>query len=396
MIEAQTEKRFLAFFYTAVIVALITLIFQNIQSPWVILACIGLFLLSFTFRNTSQFFTAKWIKYLVWLELLLLLVTALYDTGDSNIVFFYIFAANISLLYDSVFSGVCIGLCFIFQNGLDFYKDDFPPLAENLPVLFNRLLIFITVYMMIRLIKLEMLQGKQLRETLFQLKTKTKQSGDMYRKLKKTTMQLEEMTALKERNRIAREIHDTVGHTLTTVLIELEAGQRLIPVNPEEATERLESAKSQVRQGLDSIRQSVRMLGKGQEIKDLTQSLMLLIEETMKHGNVFINYDIDPLPPLSAEVENILYRALAEGLTNGMKHGESTAFVFQLKNQSGNVCFFLEDNGKGTDEILFGYGLTAMKDGVEEAGGVFHVSSACGESFKTRIEIPQNKGETDE
>nr|MBP7176947.1 sensor histidine kinase [Thermoclostridium sp.] len=285
--------------------------------------------------------------------------------------------------------------CFMFQNGLDFYKDNFPPLVGNLPVLFNRLLIFITVYVMIRLIKLEMLQGKQLRETLFQLKTKTKQSGDMYSKLKKTTMQLEEMTALKERNRISREIHDTVGHTLTTVLIELEAGQRLIPVNPEEATERLELAKGQVRQGLDSIRQSVRMLGKGQEIKALTHSLMLLIEETMKHGNVFIKYDIAPLPPLSAEVENILYRALAEGLTNGMKHGESTAFVFQLKTQSGKVCFFLEDNGKGTDEILFGYGLTAMKDGVEEAGGAFHVSSACGEGFTTRFEIPLNKGETD-
>lgn len=210
-------------------------------------------------------------------------------------------------------------------------------------------------------------------------------------KIKEATSKLEEMTAIQERNRIAREIHDTVGHTLTTVLVEIEAAQRLMKINDEEAGEKLTHAKEQVRKGLNSIRESVRMLKEGHEIKNLTQSITLLIQETIQRGNVFIQYEISPIPPMTPEMENILYRALMEGLTNGIRHGESTAFVFQLKTEPGKVLFFLQDNGKGTGDVIFGYGLNAMKEGVSELGGAFFVHSSPGEGFTIRIELPLEK-----
>ena len=77
---------------------------------------------------------------------------------------------------------------------------------------------------------------------MYQLKIKTKQLESMYEKLKDASAQLEDVTALRERNRIAREIHDTVGHTLTTVLMEMEAGERLLKTDQELALEKLRLA----------------------------------------------------------------------------------------------------------------------------------------------------------
>jgi signal transduction histidine kinase len=196
------------------------------------------------------------------------------------------------------------------------------------------------------------------------------------------------MTILKERNRIAREIHDTVGHTLTTVLVEIEAGERLVVVNPELSVEKIKLAKGQVRKGLNDIRTSVRMLQSGKEILDFETSLKLLIEETTKYGEVFIKYNIEKLPELSEDIKTTIYRALQEGLTNGIKHGKSTAFVFRLNFENGNLKFLLQDNGIGTDKIINSFGLMVMEERTRELGGIFNLTSKSGEGFEINISIP--------
>ncbi len=394
-VKVHTEKLFLFIFYPVLFVVIVIFTVQNIQSPWGILLSTGIFMLSFTFRNASQFLASRTlkVKYLVFVEILLVSLTFFLDSGSITAICYYIIIANVTLLYENLFSGISAGTCLILYVSVNYLKDGLPEAGVFLTSVSGKLLYPAILYVLMLLIKLEMIQEQQLREALFRLKMKTKQSEDVYIKLKETTTELEEMTAVKERNRIAREIHDTVGHTLTTVLIELEAGQRLIPVSPEEASEKLALAKVQVRKGLNDIRESVRMLKKGRDIKDLTHSLILLIEETMKHGDVFIRYEISPLPPLTPDMENILYRALSEGLTNGMKHGKSTAFVFRLKVEPDKICFFLQDNGTGINDIVFGYGLTAMKEGVDDIGGVLSVNSSYGKGFTTKIEFPMNKGD---
>ncbi len=385
--ELQTEKQYTIIFYIALFLILILSAIQNIHNPWIILTLSGVFLLSFTFRNASITAWKGDIKTLAVFELFIISIVFFYDSGMFTAVFFYILASNIVLTYNLVYSGIFTGSCFLVLVMLDYIKAGFPEFAGYFHVPMNRFYVFLAVYIMTRLIKLETIQKKQLRETVFRLKTTTKQSEDMVVKIKEATSKLEEMTAIQERNRIAREIHDTVGHTLTTVLVEIEAAQRLMKINDEEAGKKLTHAKEQVRKGLNSIRESVRMLKEGHEIKNLTQSITLLIQETIQRGNVFIQYEISPIPPMTPEMENILYRALMEGLTNGIRHGESTAFVFQLKTEPGKVLFFLQDNGKGTGDVIFGYGLNAMKEGVSELGGAFFVHSSPGEGFTIRIEL---------
>jgi signal transduction histidine kinase len=247
---------------------------------------------------------------------------------------------------------------------------------------------FIAVYTIMWIVKYEIKQRSKLNETMFELKIKKRQLEHTYMKLKQTTEELEEFTIVKERNRIAREIHDTVGHTLTTVLLEMEAAERLIPVGPETALEKIRLAKGQVRRGLQDIRESVRTLQAGHEIMDLVPSLKLLIDETTKHGDIFIKYTISELPKLGEAQEKAIYRALQEGLTNGIKHGNSTAFVFMLNFENGDIKFSLQDNGRGTDNIVQGFGLAAMEERVRELGGIMKVSSKVDEGFNISINIP--------
>jgi signal transduction histidine kinase len=231
---------------------------------------------------------------------------------------------------------------------------------------------------------------------MYALKVKSKQLENTYQKLKETSEDLEELTIVAERNRIAREIHDTVGHTLTTVLLELEAGEKLIIISPETAVEKIRLAKSQVRKGLQDIRESVKTLQSGKELLEFVPSLKLLMEETTKHGDIYIKYDIKELPKLTALQEKALYRALQEGLTNGIRHGNTTAFAFVLNYENGNINFLLQDNGKGTATIAKGFGLAAMEERVKELGGVLMLQSGPEEGFQINIKIPVGKDEKNE
>ena len=199
---------------------------------------------------------------------------------------------------------------------------------------------------------------------------------------------MEEITVLRERNRIAREIHDTVGHTLTTVLLELEAGERLIPIEPAAATTKLKLAKGQIRKGLNDIRNSVEMLKSGKEMMDFISAVKLLIHETMLHGDIYIKYLIGELPPLTPQQEKTMYHALQEGLTNGIRHGKSTAFLFNLAQSGDWIEFSLQDNGVGSQQIVPGFGLTTMKERVKDLGGIFNIHSIPGEGCLIRVSLP--------
>ncbi|MEA4822623.1 MAG: sensor histidine kinase [Clostridiaceae bacterium] len=253
---------------------------------------------------------------------------------------------------------------------------------------------FTGVYCLAGLIRYSTQQQGKFKELHYEWKQKNKQLENAYQKLRETSVDLEEVTILRERNRIAREIHDTVGHTLTTVLIEMEAAQRLMQRDPVLAEEKYVLAKNQVRKGLGDLRESVSVLKTGHEIMTLESSLRLMIDETIRHTGVFVRADISALPMMTEQQEKVIYRALQEGFTNGIRHGGSTAFVFQLKYEAAHISFYLQDNGRGTDRIVFGFGLTAMQQRVREAGGEFHIDSRPGDGCTISFCIPVIGNET--
>lgn len=195
-----------------------------------------------------------------------------------------------------------------------------------------------------------------------------------------------EQTRQKERNRMARGIHDTLGHTLTAILVQLSAALQLLPAEQGDVREKITNARIEAKNGLANVRKTIEDLD--EQGRTFTEKILALIQSAQASLSVRILSLIDPGLTLTAEQETLVISSLQEGLTNGVRHGGAANFVFRLE-QTGHEClFYLEDNGRGTTETKWGYGLTAMQASVGQLGGTFTAANHPEQGFILRMTWP--------
>ena len=190
-----------------------------------------------------------------------------------------------------------------------------------------------------------------------------------YRSLKRTSLQQEEVVRLEERTRVARDIHDSVGHKLTALLMQLEMDS--MTGNYANVVELKKLAKD----SLEETRHAVHQL-KQEEITGI-QSVLLLIRKLESESHLLVRF-ITEKGALSIPLTNTqsitLYRVLQEALTNAMKHGESREVEVTLRQTSTRSLQFLVNNKISSSiPIVLGFGLTNMKARVEELGGELRI-----------------------
>lgn len=233
---------------------------------------------------------------------------------------------------------------------------------------------------------------RRLEELNATLEEKVKERTDeLARVHRETANALVEQSKLEERNRIAREIHDTIGHTLTGVLMQIEAGKRLLGRDDRRAEEKMQAALEQIRRGLEEVRRSVHLL-REDEAEDDTAALIGLLQAIMQNTGVEIRYQLSPALKLSPAQRHVVYRALQEGITNGIRHGHSRSFAFRLTVEGKELRFLLQDYGRGAEKIRFGFGLSSMRERVEELGGTLAVEARPGEGLTIELTIPLSPG----
>ncbi|MBW5447976.1 response regulator [Cohnella sp. CFH 77786] len=208
--------------------------------------------------------------------------------------------------------------------------------------------------------------------------------------MQETAQALAEASILEERNRISFEIHNTVGHTLTACIAQMEAAKMLIAHGRTElALPKLDTSRELVSKGLNEIRESIRMLKLESTDENLSDKLMRLIRETEESAGVRIEADIAPLPALGSFQKKTIYHALMEGLTNGIRHGGSASFTFTLTHGNGKMYFRLSSDGEPVPEgSAFGFGLSAMDDNVRRMGGQLTLESTGERGTLLSIDIP--------
>lgn len=312
-----------------------------------------------------------------------------YDKSFISLALYIFIIEDILINFSNIF-GIISTLLIYFIYSLALHRALDFNLTASLPKILVSLPAFAVLYMIFFLIKYLLKQTDVIEAALKDITIKKLEKDSIYNNLKEAYEKVELMTALKERNKIAREIHDTVGHTLTTVLVEIEAAKRLVKKDIDLSLEKLSLAQAQVRKGLNDIRSSVRMLENGEDIKDFYTSIDAIIRDTENHSGVVIRSQIDTSLKLSKPAEKIVFSALLEGLTNGIRHGNSTAFLLKLNRLEEKLHFTLEDNGQGVGIINLGFGLRAMRDRVIELGGTFEATSKISEGFSIFITIPIN------
>ena len=207
----------------------------------------------------------------------------------------------------------------------------------------------------------------------------------------------EELTLKRERQRISREIHDTVGYTMTTLRMMLEASTDLIDESPLKLEVQLQKALDLMNRGHQDIRLSLRQLRERESdrprgLKGL-KSLIDLFSETT---GVRVQTEWGNLPwRFPDNVEAALYRFIQEGMSNALSHGNATQVDLHFRMEGGDVVVVLSDDGVGADVLIEGLGLHGMRERIEECGGRFEARNT-GEGFFLQARLPLEAGEDEE
>ena len=235
-------------------------------------------------------------------------------------------------------------------------------------------------------------QATELKRNLIRLRdTSTELSFVMREKNRKLLEEQDTeiyMATLKERNRIAREIHDTLGHTMTGRSAGIDACIALIDYSVDETKKQLSIISGVARQGLKDVRRSMKKLRPDTlERESLESAIEKLITETMSTSKVSIEFQ-SFLPSLVFEddEEDTIYRIVQEGITNAIRHGHASRIFINFKKNDIWQVIRIRDNGIGCKDIHKGFGLTHMKERVDMLHGTVTYSSNNG--FQVVAKLP--------
>jgi signal transduction histidine kinase len=217
--------------------------------------------------------------------------------------------------------------------------------------------------------------------------------GEAYGKLRDYAAKVEDLATIKERNRLAREIHDSLGHYLTVVNVQIEAARAVLDSDRPRALDGLRKAQLLTQEGLAEVRRSVASLrASPTESRPLPEALAELVDECRAAGidaELTVNNDPRALTP---QAELTLYRAAQEGLTNVRKHARASRARVTLEYGTDRLTrLVVEDNGVGGNETNGGFGLLGVRERAQLLGGEVRVSSssATGQGFRLEVELPE-------
>lgn len=197
--------------------------------------------------------------------------------------------------------------------------------------------------------------------------------------LRKYALRIENQATLQERNRIARDIHDSLGHSLTALNLQLETALKLWSSDPTRATPFLKQAKQLGSQALQEVRQSVSTLRSDpMQGRSLEKAIASLVEEFQRTTGISPVCTIHLSYPLSAEQSTTIYRIVQEALTNICKYASATELEIQLTTLPTELRLIIQDNGNGfnLDKTTTGFGLQGMRERTLALGGQFKINSA--------------------
>lgn len=207
--------------------------------------------------------------------------------------------------------------------------------------------------------------------------------------LREYAIQVEELAITQERNRMAREIHDTLGHYLTIINVQLDAGQAVMDQDPEKARETMQKAQKLAQEGLADVRRSIASLRGAAAERPLPQALVELTAETQAAG-IVTELKVQGEPrPIDPRAHLTLYRAAQEGLTNVRKHANASRVDLTLDyRRPDQIALHVVDNGVGAPQIGDGFGLMGLQERVQLLEGMLEVETAVGQGFSLHVRVP--------
>ncbi|WP_414581334.1 sensor histidine kinase [Scytonema sp. PCC 10023] len=216
-----------------------------------------------------------------------------------------------------------------------------------------------------------------------------------HQQLRQYAFQAEELAAVQERNRIARDIHDSLGHALTALNVQLQTAVILWQQEPVRVEPFLRQAQQLSVTAMQEVRKSVRALREDNAPKQpLVETIASVVDDFRQGSGIETQMQIighkDGVP-VSAVIVNALYRIVQEALTNIYKYAQATAVTVKMEITPEIVRLSVVDNGCGFDQgnsIRTGFGLQGMRERIAALGGTFFLETEPGKGCQIGVEVP--------
>ena len=207
--------------------------------------------------------------------------------------------------------------------------------------------------------------------------------------------QIERITLAEERNRMSRELHDTVGHAYTSIIMGMETLRS--ELTTQTGMQRLDSLLELGRKSIEEVRGYLHQMDTSQQMFTLVQSLQKLGDEFQEHAQVDVSLrTFGEELPLSRQAKMAFIRCLQESLTNAVRHGMATEIIVTLQFEQQYTRLEVQDNGRGMEDWREGFGMNAMKERAINLQGQVSVYTKPGEGTLVACTLPRQAETADE
>jgi signal transduction histidine kinase len=347
-------------------------------------------------------FPTRWIDKLLYTAIefvLLLLLTFVGDLPTPSMLFVVLTLRNCVLLagqnslQNRVRSGITV-LAFLLCVLMQSYRMWATPIIKMLQERVGFIAVGLTIVFGLIFLFLHLLV-----DTLLAERTAQERLAAANDRLRQYAVQVEELATEQERNRIARDIHDSLGHSLTAFNIHIAAALRLLHADPAEAEALLHEVKQLGTQALQDVRESVAVLRsdplQGRSLEDAIERLII---EFGRSTGITPTYRLELVGvaarnehrPLSPESNFTLYRLIQESLTNISKHAAATEVAIVIQRSTTTIQVIVRDNGKGfdLDRQPTGFGLQGMHERTLALAGKLTITTAPGRGCHIQAIFP--------
>ena len=328
-------------------------------------------------------------KLSILLDFVIVLAITYISTSNLSLLFYMVLITESTLTCSVVFgAGMCLTTSiaiFILDGSLTGF--------DNIPKLFTDTFtsIFISssfTFVMSYLGKTQLLE----REKIARVNQELEQA---YKKLLDNASKVQELSIEKERTRMAGEIHDTLAHTLTAVIVQLEACKKLIDIDPQRSKLEMEKAQEVTRSGLNDVKRTIKALRPQiLENNSFFGAITIMIEDMKHNANIDFefNWNVPDDFKMPQSMEVALFRVIQESITNSLRHGAAKKIIIKVGYKNCMLKVDIEDDGTGCNHIKKGFGLQGITERIEGLKGVVNFSSVPGKSFLTNVSVPCRGG----
>lgn len=210
--------------------------------------------------------------------------------------------------------------------------------------------------------------------------------------LEQYAKQIEHLTLIEERNRLAHELHDTIGHRFTSVIMGMDAVSYLIDSSPAEAQEKLTVLREVTRKGLDEIRTNIHQIAPSEMDTLLSYELNKIAFDFASHTGTEIDFQIegDELP-VNYSIRMAFIRCLQEALTNAKRHGFASLITITLVFETDELILYVENNGAKMEEFNVGFGLRGMSERIERLQGKIEIVNGENNGIVLICRVPNRR-----